>query len=62
MIMEKIVENIENNERVDLRFLPTRNLKQAKKRRLSKRTRDYIFIFIMLLYPVAQFLFTWGLC
>lgn len=58
--MEKLVENIENNEHVDYRFLPTRNLKQTKKRRLSKRTRDYIFVFIMLLYPVAQFLFTWG--
>lgn len=30
------------------------------KKRLSKKARDYIFVFLMLLYPVAQFVFTWG--
>ncbi len=32
---------------------------RQKKHRLSKKSRDYIFISIMLLYPVAQFLITW---
>lgn len=32
---------------------------EQKKVRFGKRTRDYIFVFLMLLYPVGQFLFTW---
>lgn len=30
------------------------------RKRLSKRTRDYIFVGLMLLYPVFQFVFTWS--
>ena len=30
------------------------------KKRLSKKTRDYIFVIIMLLYPVLQFVITWA--
>lgn len=47
-----------NNEKT--RILPLRETKQFKTHRLSKRARDYIFIILMLLYPVGQFLFTWA--
>lgn len=30
------------------------------KKHLSKKTRDYIFVIIMLLYPVLQFVITWA--
>lgn len=33
---------------------------RAKSRRLSKRTRDYIFVALMLLYPVLQFALVWS--
>lgn len=32
---------------------------KPKKKRLSKKGRDYIFIVVMLFYPVLQFLITW---
>ena len=51
--MEKVIN-------IDTKILPIRNSKKTKKNRLSKRARDYIFIIIMLLYPVGQFLFTWA--
>lgn len=34
--------------------------KIKSKKRLGKKWRDYIFVFIMLLYPIAQFVFTWS--
>lgn len=52
--MEKII-NIDSAEIV--REEPN---KVKAKKRLSKKWRDYIFIFIMLLYPIAQFVFTWS--
>ena len=54
--MEAIV-NIGKEE--NLRYLPVRE-KKEKKHRLSRRARDYIFVIVMLLYPVGQFLFTWS--
>lgn len=33
---------------------------ENKKFYLSKKARDYIFVAIMLLYPLAQFIFTWS--
>lgn len=32
----------------------------AKKRRMSKKLRDYLFVIAILAYPVAQFLLTWS--
>ncbi|MDY4936189.1 MAG: sugar ABC transporter permease [Candidatus Enteromonas sp.] len=52
--MEKII-NIDSAEIV--REEPN---KVKAKKRLSKKWRDYIFIFVMLLYPIAQFVFTWS--
>ena len=41
--------------------IAVRNTKQTvTKKRLSRRTRDYIFVALMLLYPVFQFVFTWS--
>lgn len=52
--MEKII-NIDSAEIV--REEPN---KVKAKKRLNKKWRDYIFIFVMLLYPIAQFVFTWS--
>ena len=55
--MKSITPRMETSERV-LSFADT-SVKE-KKSRLSKKKRDYIFIFLMLLYPLAQFIFTWS--
>ncbi|MGM9874271.1 MAG: carbohydrate ABC transporter permease [Bacilli bacterium] len=39
--------------------ITTLTYQTPKKKRLSKKARDYIFIVIMLFYPVLQFLVTW---
>lgn len=55
--MKSITPSLENSERV-LSF--TDSTTKEKKRKLSKKQRDYIFVAIMLLYPLAQFIFTWS--
>ncbi len=55
--MKSITPSLENSERV-LSF--TDSTTNEKKRKLSKKQRDYIFVAIMLLYPLAQFIFTWS--
>jgi len=52
------MENLSSltSEAIDAGF--ERNPK--KKHRFSRRTLDYIFVFVMLLYPLGQFLITWG--
>ena len=55
--MKSITPSLENSERV-LSF--TDSTSNEKKRKLSKKQRDYIFVAIMLLYPLAQFIFTWS--
>lgn len=52
------MENLKNISNTQI--LPLRKEGKIKTHRLSKRSRDYIFIIIMLLYPVGQFLFTWA--
>lgn len=39
--------------------LSTLTYNKPKKNKLSKKSRDYIFVVIMLAYPVLQFLITW---
>lgn len=39
--------------------LSTLTYKKPKKNKLTKKSRDYIFVVIMLAYPVLQFLITW---
>ncbi len=53
--MKAIVQ--EESER---RTLSVQNEKPEGKKHLSKKTRDAIFIVVMLLYPLAQFVFTWS--
>lgn len=55
--MKSITPSMENSERV-LSF--TDSAPKEKKKRLSKKKRDYIFVILMLLYPIAQFVFTWS--
>lgn len=56
--MEKIV-NIDFVERENV-VKNTAQDNKKKKFRLTKKQRDYIFVALMLLYPVFQFVFTWA--
>ena len=42
-----------------MEILSTLTYKKPMKKKLSKKSRDYIFVVIMLAYPVLQFLITW---
>lgn len=53
--MERI-ESIKDDASV---IVKEEEVHEQKKVRFGKRTRDYLFVFLMLLYPVGQFLFTW---
>jgi len=53
-----MMENISNIS--NLEEAAPREKEPKKKRRLSSKARDYIFVAVMLLYPVAQFLVTWS--
>lgn len=48
--------NIDNNSTAER----AKNFKKSPKKHLSRKTRDYIFVGIMLLYPVLQFVITWS--
>lgn len=55
--MDKIVNiNFEGRESINKDNSTNSN---HKKSRLTKKQRDYIFVALMLLYPVFQFVFTW---
>lgn len=58
--MKCTIPSLGNEENVLTFHEREENDRQPKKRRLSKKQRDYIFIFLMLLYPIAQFVFTWS--
>ena len=46
----------ENEEKLSL----VSSLPEKSRTHLTKKKRDYLFVFLMLLYPLAQFVFTWS--